>query len=328
MRLLLVILLPSVLSFSMGLALLLPSSQHALGATACISAAPPGVPSGMTAIDLPEEQGVIYINEVLTNPDTIIWNCDSQLESDPTTKRNQNIWVELYNPSDWTYNLTNDAISLDEGPDTPSFHFPQEAIIAPHSYFVFFPYTSPYTQTTDQLPTTIPQYRLLNRNTVISMVEIPQLPPDTSYAYFSNGEATPTGWQITNAPTIRDQNMPSQAASTPTKGSTPPKSSGTPGSSGKTKSSSNSSSSAKETNPTKPAVNGTQPAWKTLNRPINLSSQGQEQPSLASIAASPESNLPLQVIISTLAISLIAALYGGIRILTRRRTMPPPSKEE
>ncbi|WP_220199108.1 lamin tail domain-containing protein [Ktedonospora formicarum] len=300
---------------SLSLAFLVPSSLYAADPPTCVPKNPAPVPTGITAQDLPEQPGVIYINEVMTKPGKILWNCDSQ---DP--KNQDNIWVELYNPSDQAYNLSTNAISLDEGLGTTSFTFPQEAVIAPHGYFTFFPYT-----TISQAPTeTISAFRLINNGTIISTIDFPELATDTSYAYFTEGVATPE-WKVATAPTIGKQNTLVTITMTPTKGSTSKESTKEASSKSKSSSSGSSSTTSKESGTTKPVVNGTQPVWDKLNPPGNTTEQEQDQPVELSHITATENSMPRQIVISTLVIFLAIGLYGGMRFLARRRS--PTSKK-
>ena len=238
----------------------------------------------------PATPGIVLINEVLNNPGSN-WNCS---EPAGTSSLTTDSWVELYNPQNQPFNLYEARASLDSGSLDTAFHFPFGATIAAHGYLVVFPDDSPISPTALAGNT----IRLLFAGvTIIDLVSIPTLAPDTSYARIPDGSSN---WQITTNPTIDASNLSSTQA-TPTPVST--KRSGQSG----TGSTSNGG-----TTPT--LVTGKQPDWTKLQLPATNSSATptSNSPLVASPAASTTSSawdVPRRILLTALVIALALSLF-------------------
>ncbi|HTI14721.1 MAG TPA: hypothetical protein VL461_09155 [Dictyobacter sp.] len=202
-------------------------------------------------------QGLIFINEVLSNPHSI-WNC-----TDHTGNFSLNTWIELYNPQNQNIDLYAEHALLDEGSgSTNLYYLPLGSIIPAHGYLILFP--CPQT-CFPQANSTI--LRLNVNGVIVDQTTIPYLASDTSYARIPDGSSS---WKVTTTPTIQSSNkLPAIATPTPTihKTAKPPVKStakvATPRSiSGST------SSKSKISTPTIPAQ---QPTWNALRFPTQPS---------------------------------------------------------
>ena len=309
MRYVLALLLSCVVILSIICLFLSPTSLYATDKPVCVSDVPPSTPSGTTVLSLPEQPGIIYINEILANPDTIQWNCDSTTKTD-------NIWIELFNPTDNAYNLSDVAVTVDQGLGTPLSTFQLQSVILPHSYFVFFPFAGNQQKNTPT--TTITQFRLRVNDTLISTQDFPALDKDISYARFPSTSVADPTWTVTNQPTIGTQNLPSQviATDTPTRGVTPTathSAGSTPSSTPQQKTHAGTTSTTG--NPSQPN-DGNQPSWQALKQPASTSDQQQPassppSPIPALVSATTSDTTPRKILLSGLTVILAAGIYWG-----------------
>lgn len=314
MRYVFALFLSCVVILSITCLFLSPTSLYAANKPACVSDVSPSTPDGTTVLPLPEQTNVIYIDEILSNPDTIQWNCDSAIKTD-------NIWIELFNPTDNAYNLSDVAVTVDQGLGTPALSFPLQSVILPHSYFVFFPFVG--NQQKNVPAGTMTQYRLRVNDTLISTQDFPTLDKDIAYARFPGTSGTDSTWEITNQPTIGTQNLPSQviATATLTSGVTPTAthSAGSPPSSTpQQKHTAGTTHTTGSTgNPSQPN-DGNQPSWQALKQPAATSDQ--QQPASSSLPTIPAllssttpDTTPRKLLLSGLTVILAAGIYWGAR---------------
>lgn len=271
----------------------------------CAPLAPPPV-SG-TLNDPPATPGIVLVNELLTNPDST-WNCNEQ----GTSSLQSDSWVEFYNPQNEALNLYAARAYLDFGPNTYRYYLPFGSAIAPHGYLVVFPDSSAGSMLAGN------NLRLMFLSTMIDQVSIPALPLDQSYDRVPDGSQN---WQITNNPTIDASNL----ASTPTPTSTPPAPTTSPAPSRTptvTQGSGPGGYGYPPTARTPVVIDGTQPAWNTLNLPASTpgtpgiqasptpltSSQTLIQPSTPASSAL-TTDVPRRIILTALIVALAGALF-------------------
>lgn len=307
-----------------------PDTGHAINTHGCAPATPspgPGSPTPTTPIPPPATKGVIMINEVLTNPNSI-WNCaDLSGNALPGSEA----WVELYNTQSQPFNLYGVAsLRLNNGSQTFEYLLPPGAIIAAHGFLVLFPSGK---DTTLQL--TKGELQFVISGTIIDYVNIPVSPalmPDQSYARMPDGG---TNWQLTTTPTIDASNLSSILSPTPS-GPTPThvtlkrsgKRSRVTSSAGVTGSDSGSSGGTDET---AQRSDGVQPGWSNLQLPATASSTA--APSDPGSISPPQSALPphssnnggvdpQHIVLFTLLGALLAgvALWGWWRFKSRELT--------
>lgn len=252
----------------------------------CAPMTPPPVPG--SPVTPPATPGIVVINEVLNNPHST-WNC---AEPDGSFALTTDSWVELYNPQNQPFNLYTARASLDNGPNTPTFHFPFGAAIAARGYFVVFPDTY-----TGMLNAGGLGLRLTFGGITIDQVSVPTPPADNTYARIPDGS---TNWQITNNPTIDSSNL----ASTPI--TSTPTTTRTTGSSG--------GSSSGTANPTPTHITGKQPAWGKLQLPTTNSTTTSttNSPLVASPTTSPTAsawNTPRRILLTVLIVALVLSLF-------------------
>lgn len=258
----------------------------------CAPMTPP--PVAGSPVTPPATPGIVVINEVLNNPDST-WNCAEPTGSFALTTDS---WVELYNPQNQPFNLYAARASFDDGPSTPTFHFPFGAAIAAHGYFVVFP--DSYTG----MLNTGGYLRLTFAGTVIDQANIPTLPADNTYARIPDGS---TNWQITNNPSIDGGNLSStQAAPTPTRVPTKTSSGSGNGSSGYGSSGSG--------NTTRKPVTGKQPGWGKLQLPSATATvmSVSNSPLVTSPAASPTSStwdMTRRILLTVLVVAFALSLF-------------------
>lgn len=249
----------------------------------CAPTTPPTVPG--SPVTPPATPGIVVINEILNNPDST-WNC-----AEPTGSFTlaTDSWVELYNPQNQPFDLYAARASFDDGPSTPTFHFPFGAAIAAHGYFVVFPdiYTGMLNGGNN--------LQLTFGGTTIDQVSTPTLPADNTYARIPDGSAN---WQITNNPTIDASNLPSTpVTSTPVT----TKTTGGSGSSG-----------TGNTAPT--LVTGKQPGWEKLQLPAtdSAATPTSNSPPVASPTTSPTTSawdMQRRIILTVLVVALALSLF-------------------
>ena len=252
----------------------------------CAPMTPP--PVAGSPVTPPATPGIVVINEVLNNPDST-WNCAEPVGSSALTTDS---WMELYNPQSQPFNLYAARASVDDGPNTFTYHFPFGAAIAAHGYFVVFPdgfigILNPGNN-----------LRLTFAGTVIDQVSTPTLPADNTYARIPDGSAN---WQITNNPSIDATNIP------PT-----PVTSTTPVTTNSTGSSGSGSSGSGNTAPR--LVTGKQPAWGKLQLPAAnaVATPTSNSPLVASPAVSPTSsewNMTRRILLTVLVVALALSLF-------------------
>ena len=252
----------------------------------CAPMTPPPVSGSL--VTPPATPGIVVINEILNNPDSA-WNCAEPAGSFTLATDS---WVELYNPQNQPFNLYAARASLDDGPNTPSFHFPFGAAIAARGYFVVFPDSY-----TGMLNGGGLGLQLTFGGTVIDQVSTPTLPADNAYARIPDGS---TNWQITNNPTIDASNLPSTPiTSTPVT----------------TKTSSGNGSGSTGTGDTTPTlVTGKQPGWEKLQLPAvdSAATPISNSPLVASPIASPISSawdVQRRIILTVLVVALALSLF-------------------
>lgn len=251
----------------------------------CAPTTPPPVPG--SPVTPPATPGIVVINEVLNNPHST-WNCAEPAGSFALTTDS---WVELYNPQNQPFNLYTARASLDNGPNTPTFHFPFGAAIAARGYFVVFPDTYSGTLNGGN------NLRLTFSGTTIDQVSVPTPPADNTYARIPDGS---TNWQITNNPTIDSSNL----ASTPI--TSTPTTTRTTGSSGY--------GSGGTANPTPTHITGKQPAWGKIQLPATNSTTTSttNSPLVASPTTSPTAsawNTPRRILLTVLVVALVLSLF-------------------
>ena len=280
-----------ILAISIAVLLLFPAiSAPAYASTpahGCAPMTPPPVPG--SPVTPPATPGTVVINEILNNPDST-WNCAEPTGSFALTTDS---WVELYNPQNQPFNLYAARASFDDGPNTPTFHFPFGAAIAAHGYFVVFP--DSYTGMLNAGG----YLRLTFGGTVIDQVSTPTLPADNTYARIPDGSAN---WQITTNPTIDASNL----ASTPVAPTPSPVSTKTTGSSG--------SSSSGSGNTARKPVTGKQPDWGKLQLPAanTAATPASNSPLAASPAASPKASawdVTRRILLTVLVVALVLSLF-------------------
>jgi hypothetical protein len=280
-----------ILAIGIAAFLLIPAISAPAYASApkhgCAPTTPPPVPG--SPVTPPATPGIVVINEILNNPHSN-WNCAEPAGSFSLTTDS---WVELYNPQNQPFNLYAARAGLDDGPNTPTFHFPFGAAIAARGFFVVFP------DSYSGMLNAGNNLRLTFGGTAIDQVSAPTLPADNSYARIPDGSAN---WQITNQPTIDASNLPStQAAPTST-----PVTTKTSGSSG--------NGSTGSGNTTSTLVTGKQPTWEKLQLPDtnSASTPTPNSPPAASPAISPASSswdMPRRIILTVLVVAFALSLF-------------------
>jgi hypothetical protein len=240
----------------------------------------------------PATPGIVLINEILNNPAST-WNC-SELAG--TSSISTDAWVELYNPQNQPFNLYEARASLDSGSLDKAYHFPFGASIASHGYLVIFPEAYSLSNTSIAGNT----IRLIFGGvTIIDLVSLPTLAPDTSYARIPDGSAN---WQITTNPTIDASNLSStQVASTPIS----TKSSGHSG---------NTSTGSSNGNTTPTLVTGKQPGWTKLQLPAanSVATSTSNSPIVTTPATSTTSsawNTQRRILLTILIVALALSLF-------------------
>ncbi len=253
---------------------------------------------------------VVFINEVLSNPDSI-WNC-----SDEGAKSAQNeTWVELYNPQKQALDLYTVHSSLDSGPNTTPFYLPFGAAITSHGFLVVFPPLSIFAQLSSSAGSSL--LRLLIDGTVVDQVTLFPLVSDTSYARIPDGGDS---WQVTDTPTIDASNV------LPT-----PKATRTPKASS-VKTTSEDTTGTLDTGAIVDTSNqpiGTQPTWNALLVPANTHDAPEATPSTISNPA-PESNnaadLPRKILLTSLAVASLIGLFWCSRFYARANKLSAEPK--
>ena len=285
-----------LLAISIAVLLLIPAISAPAYASSpahgCAPMTPPPVPG--SPVTPPATPGIVVINEILNNPDST-WNCAEPAGSFALTTDS---WVELYNPQNQPFNLYAARASFDDGPNTPTFHFPFGAAIAARGYFVVFP--DSYTGMLNAGG----YLRLTFGGIAIDQVSTPTLPADNTYARIPDGSAN---WQITNNPTIDAGNLP------PTPVTSTPVTTKTTGSSG--------SGSSGSSNTTPKPVTGKQPGWGTLQLPVaNAAATPTSNSTLAaSPAASPTASawdVPRRIILTVLVVAFVLSLFWCWKLLS------------
>jgi hypothetical protein len=326
MRYVFALFLSCVVILSTTCLFLSPTSLYAANKSACVSDVPPSTPGGTTVLPLPEQTNIIYIDEILTDIDTIQWNCDSTIKTD-------SIWIELFNPTDNAYNLSDVAVTVDQGLETPVLSFPLQSVILPHNYFVFFPFVG--IQQKNVPAETMTQFRLRVNDTIISMQDFPTLNKDTSYARFPGTSGTDPTWEITNQPTIGTQNLPSLAiaTATSTSGVTPTathSTGSTPSSTPQQKHTAGTTHTTGNAGNPSPPNDGNQPSWQALKQPASTSDQ--QQPASSSLPTIPAllsstapDTTPRKLLLSGLTVILAAGIYWGARRWLLRPSKQPTS---
>ena len=194
------------------LALLHPpsSSTHAQSMVTghgCAPNTPP--PVAGTPVAPPATAGIIWINEVLSNPNSV-WNCSEPSGSFSTSTDS---WIELYNPQNQPFDLyaVHAEISLDGGTNWSTLPF--GSAIASGGFLVVFPLENATTPPPAawNLVLAFPSV-----NAIIDQASVPALLPDQSYARVPDGSAS---WQLVGQPTIAASNNASAqpVTATPTK---------------------------------------------------------------------------------------------------------------
>ena len=277
-----------ILAIAIAALVLLPAiSAPAYASTpahGCAPTTPPPVSGSL--VTPPATPGIVVINEVLNNPDST-WNCAEPAGSFALTTDS---WVELYNPQNQPFNLYAARASFDDGPGSPTFHFPFGAAIAARGYFVVFPDTYSGTLNGGN------NLRLTFSGITIDQVSVPTPPADNTYARIPDGSAN---WQITNNATIDASNL----ASTPV--TSTPVTTKTTGSSG--------SGSGGSGNPTPTHVTGKQPGWGKLQLPAaNSATPTSNSTLVASPAHSPAASawdVPRRILLTVLVVALALSLF-------------------
>lgn len=265
---------------------------------------------------LPTTAQAIKMNEILPYAAST-WHCG-------TIAPLLNIWIEFYNQSSTAMNLysSNNYLLLNDSP--LPYRFPFGSAIPARGFFVLFIFAS---NPMPSAPFHINQISFYIGNTLADQVTIPDLTlnqlPDNAYARTIDGSGS---WQITDAPTIGASNTPIQPTPTPThppakskKLTHPPKSRG-----GHTNKGSSTPPGFRITN--QGAVAGkAQAPWSQVHLPSNnsLPVQSGAMPSPTSspdtTTSSEAENLPRNLLLSLLLLSLGGTLYWWIK----RFTSPP-----
>ena len=275
----------------------------------CAPSTPP--PVAGTLVQPEATAHVVFINEVLSNPDSI-WNC-----SDEGAKSAQNeAWVELYNPQKQALDLYAVHSSLDSGPNTTPFYFPMGAAIASHGFFVVFPPVAIFAQLSSSAGSSL--LRLLIDGTVVDQVTLFPLVSDTSYARIPDGGDS---WQVTDAPTIDASNV------LPT-----PKPTRTPKASSVKKTSENTTGTL-DTGAIVDTSNqpiGTQPTWNALLVPATTHYAPETTSSTISDSASQSNNaadLPRKFLLTSLAVASLIGLFWCGRFFAHANKLSAEPKE-
>jgi hypothetical protein len=281
------------------------TTPHAQAASSpnCVSTIPSPVPG--TPAPAPTAPGTLFINEVLTNPNTP-WNCADQsyTSKDAWSK---DAWIELYNTQNQPVDLSSSHAEINIGTTEYAYILPFPSIIASHGFLVVFPLIGSDIST-------IPSAQLKIGGTIIDSISVPTLLPDQSYARITDGGS----WQVSNYPTIGASNRLDPPPPTPTPTKTP-KIRVTKTKTPKAKRSSSSNQSNTAANPTNSSTDdsltndGIQPSWHTLQFPGGTASPS---PALATVTPSstaPQqsvdpSDVPKKIIISASVVVLAFAL--------------------
>lgn len=275
------------------------TTPHAFAATkhGCAPSIPPPV-SG-TLVQPPAIEGILFINEVLSTPNSL-WKCS---ESGSPSQTNDT-WVEIYNAQDQPFDLYAVHTSLDSGPNTNLFHFPFGSAIAPHGFLVVFPLSPQNTEVTT--------LRLILGSVVVDQITTPSLGLDQSYARTPDGTNT---WQITDSPTIDASNNPILVTPTPT----PTQKKSNDGGSKQSNTGGSSTDTTGRTNrPT--LINGVQPTWGALRFPPKASSPlAVPTPTVISASPSPVSDnmdIPRKILLTVIVTALAMVLIWCWRLFT------------
>ena len=268
----------------------------------CVNPQPPN--SGITAIPMPATPGIVVINEVLSFPQSH-WNCT--VSSD--VSRQDNIWVEIYNPQNQPYDLYAARASIDEGLGSSPYYVRVGSTISAHGFLVVFPFENLPPNAFTQLPTV---RLLLNEQIVIDQVSVPALSPDTSYARIPDGS---NNWQITTTPTIGSSNqyptgtVQTENATSTQNHTTKQKPTKTHG-----------GGTANDGTSTDTSTTDIQPTWSTLGLPSSGSNNAtpqQDNSSLSPISADPF-DLLKKTLLTLFIVILFVALPWGWRLYKKR----------
>lgn len=280
-----------VLVISVAVLLLFPAISAPAYASApvhgCAPMTPPPVPG--SPVTPPATPGIVVINEILNNPHST-WNCAEPAGAFSLTTDS---WVELFNPQYQPFNLYAARASFDDGPNTPTFHFPFGAAIAARGFFVVFP--DSYSGTLNGGN----NLRLTFSGTVIDQVSVPTPPADNTYARIPDGSSN---WQITNNPTIDASNLP------PTPITATPVATRSTGSGG------GGSSGSGNTTSTPTLVTGKQPGWGKIQLPAanSAATPTANSPLVASPATSPTGSawdMVRRILLTVLVVALVLSLF-------------------